>query len=79
MKELATKAKDNYGYTYDVVVTQAAQPMPILKIVNTPGSWYISTLRNHGSKIISLDWGQNWNCVNFDEIACELIDLGFNL
>lgn len=85
MKELNVKAKDNHGHVYDVIVFYHAEDeVPahdaVLKIVNTPGSWYISTLRDSTvDKVISLDWDQNWNIINFDEIKQELNELGFNL
>ena len=49
----------------------------ILRIHGTPGSWYMTTLeenpRRHSS--IALDFGQGWDCVNFDEILDEAQEL----
>lgn len=49
----------------------------VLHITTTPGHWYMSTLLEedrHGrtmGKVISIDFGQNWNCINFDEVMKE--------
>lgn len=85
MKMLKVKAKDNHGYSYDVAVINWSDrdANPILRIMGTPGSWYFSTLRNRAfpeRTSISLDWGQNWDCINFDEIlAAVTAELNVNL
>lgn len=77
-RTLTTKATDNHGYSYDVVLTETEHPRFVKKdwvlhIKSTPGQWYMTTLEenpNRGS-IISIDFGQNWNCTNFDVLMVE--------
>lgn len=69
--KLPVKAKDNHGHSYDVVINHdgfRGDKKPVLKIVGTPGSWYMYTLKNHHGNTISIDYGQNWDCINFNEI-----------
>jgi hypothetical protein len=49
----------------------------VLSIENTPGKWYMSTLLESDkySSGISLDFGQNWNCDNFQEVLNEAKEL----
>lgn len=44
-----------------------------LRIQGTPASWYMSTLL-HGAlypRGITIDYGQNWYCTNFQEVLNE--------
>lgn len=68
-KQLTTQARDNHGYRYDVEI-QDIDSKPVLRILGTPGGWFYTDVRNHG-QIISLDFGQSWDCVNFDEVLRE--------
>jgi hypothetical protein len=50
----------------------------VLRITGTPGGWYMSTLLGgdkyataHVGSTISIDFGQDWNCINFDEVLAE--------
>jgi len=44
----------------------------VLRIHNTPASWYMATLlEGKTGSVIALDYGQNWNCINFDEVMKE--------
>lgn len=77
-KTLTTKATDNHGYSYTVILTETARPDFtkldwVLKITTTPGSWYMTTLeeRPTAGSIISIDFGAKWDCTNFDAILAE--------
>lgn len=83
-KTLKIKAKDNHGHEYGVELqmwTAPNRPMSdssrdkwILRILNTPGSWYMSTLlesHNHWQYGIAIDLGQGWYCTNFREVMDE--------
>lgn len=82
-KKLKTKARDNHGYSYDVwLVFDHSDVMGwkwLLRIEGTPGHWYMSTLLEYGGyprgKFISIDAGQGWNVINFDEVMAEAIEL----
>lgn len=50
----------------------------VLKIKDTPGSWYMSTLLGSGGLYpggIAIDYGQKWNCTNFQEVLNEAKEL----
>lgn len=79
---LKTKALDNHGHRYAVrLVFDHSDIMGwkwLLRIENTPGHWYMSTLLEHGyprQSGIAIDAGQNWNIINFDEVVAEAIEL----
>jgi len=76
-KKLPVMAISNKGYNYEVeLVLRESKHFGlkwVLIIVNTPGQWYISTLLNSqynpaGSKVMWIDYGQNWRIENFDEV-----------
>lgn len=77
MITLDTKAQDNHGHEYMVILLEQVRPYfdkPdwVLRIVGTPGSWYMTTLENGPvKKNLSIDFGQGWTCVNFDEVMTE--------
>lgn len=50
----------------------------ILRIKDTPGSWYMTTLLEDGGQYpngIVIDGGQNWSIVNFQEVLDEAKEL----
>lgn len=78
IKVLKTKAKDNHGYEYEVYLEMDPQKMRwVLHIGDTPGHWLMSTLleNRHFDSVISIDFGQNWNVINFDKIMAEAVTL----
>lgn len=75
---LTTKATDNHGYSYEVVLTETDHPGFtktdwVLKIQSTPGQWYLTTLEERPNRgpVISIDHGARWACTNFDAILAE--------
>lgn len=80
-RTLTTKARDNHDRTYDVTIRpwgRGGNNKLVLDIVDTPGSWFLTTLLSHydkSCKTISIDWGQNWECINFDEIMSEVLEV----
>lgn len=81
-KKLRTEALDNHGYRYAVwLIFDHNDTMGwkwILRIDNTPGSWYMSTLIKGGfprGERIAVDAGQNWVILNFGEILAEAVTL----
>ena len=72
LKKLTTKALDNHGHLYDVEI-QDSDGGPVLRILETPGGWYVNTVASHEGPILSIDFGLNWNCINFDEILAEAL------
>jgi len=84
---LNTKAITYSGsavYKYNVNILQGGSEYPdkydhlILSVEGTPGSWYISTLMEHGSfyrnKAV-IDGGQNWTVDNWDEVSKEFLEI----
>jgi hypothetical protein len=77
------------GESYNSVtkkLEQRPEDLWMLCINETPGHWYMVTLldpvlgASHGhwdgpnpSKVISIDFGQDWTCVNFDEVMLAAI------
>jgi len=71
---LPVKAKDNHGYSYNVVI-RGTSAKPELKIVGTPGGWYLKDLRaKDGSvpEMFAIDFGQNWIWTNVREVMAEI-------
>ena len=78
IKVLKTRAKDNHGYEYTVYLEMDPKDKKwVLHVEDTPGHWYMSTLMESPElrSTISLDFGQRWDVINFDEIMAEAIDL----
>jgi hypothetical protein len=87
-KILATKARDNGQKEHQVTLlmnrygpglSMGKQKLDykwILKIENTPAHWYMSTLLEDGKqdKKISI-YGNDWYCINFDEVMAEALTL----
>lgn len=71
-RKLTTTARDNHGHTYDVEIQTGDNGKPIVKILGTPGQWYYKSLGAYAYDTIALDFGQNWNCINFDEVMREV-------
>ena len=72
---LKTKAIDNHGHHYDVVIKSSRYSKgPVLSIEDTPGQWAIDTLLDRGSYPdgLFIDIGQNWKCGNMNQILDEL-------
>lgn len=80
----ATRNRQGETFSYDVELMEvnnqanaAVYGKYILKIKNTPGNWYFSTLKQRSRpgepypKRIAIDSGQGWYCENFDEIMKE--------
>jgi hypothetical protein len=83
---LKTPALDNHGHQYSVFLERKSgdgmypttpEGNWILGIEGAPGHWYMGTLlegekQGHfrGGRI-SLDFGQKWDCINFDEVLAE--------
>lgn len=74
-RTLNTKALDNFGYAYDVVLLpsdyKGFEKEYLLRILGTGASWFMSTLANHTEPRISIDLGQKWDCVNFWAVLAE--------
>jgi len=82
-----TKAISGNGYEYNVHLLEGNPKYDttngisynglVLSIEGTPGSWYVATfLHNqpgcqYGNEIM-IDGGQNWKCINKQEIIKEL-------
>ena len=49
----------------------------VLNINGTPGSWYLKSILDKGEqnlpKTISIDFGQQWTCINMDEVLKEAL------
>jgi hypothetical protein len=77
VKPLRTKARDNHGYEYRVYLEMDKDRKWVLHVADTPGHWYMSTLlESTGLRDrISLDFGQKWDVINFDEIMAEAVHL----
>lgn len=76
MKTLTTKARDNFGYEYTVTLTPDSRHLGkdwVLRIVDTPGSWFMTTLEEKPRTTISIDFGAKWDCINFGEVMAEAI------
>lgn len=85
LKTIAT-TRDRHGktYTHPVHLLRSDYdriPSLILYIDNTPGRWYLSTLLGrdgYGREVgttIAIDAGQNWDCINMDEVMREVKSL----
>ena len=74
---LDTKAKDNFGHSYSVHLISPphtdADSGHVVHIVGTPGRWLLGSFAKWGEddRVVSLDWGQKWNCVNWNEVLRE--------
>lgn len=48
----------------------------VLRIHDTPGQWFLSTLFEKpsidGQTDIAIDYGQGWYCINFDHVIAEV-------
>lgn len=86
--KLKTMAIATYqGKTYEHAVTLAkAEPNKwvknsiherdwVLKIVDTPGSWYMTTLEERPHPTIWIDAGAGWDCINFGAVLNEAVAL----
>jgi hypothetical protein len=73
MAILNTYAIDNYGNQYPVTLTpkEFHGENAILRIEMTSGSWFLSTLWEYEHPQISIDHGQNWRCLNIQEVLQE--------
>ena len=78
MKKLDQHALDNHGNEYEVALKNWCAGI-VLSIEKTPGKWYLSTLMRHDGPIISIDNGQNWDCVNFRAVLNCALDHVFTL
>ncbi len=74
---LKTQARDNYGYSYPVSIVVEDRDgflvgERILKIHDTPGSWYLRTLlaSSVGARL-AIDYGQDWYCENIQSLIEE--------
>lgn len=81
---LNTRAIDNHGHSYEVRLLRSDYekiPSLVLRILDTPGSWYLKTILGRdgfGPPIrdkISIDFGQNWDCINMDQVMAEVKSL----
>lgn len=73
MFTLKTIARDNYGYEHAVTLTpkEFYGDNAVLKIQNTPGSWFMSTLWEYQPSQIAIDYGQGWMCTNIQDVLKE--------
>jgi len=72
IQKLNTKAIDNHGNRYDVELQTRENDKPVLRILGTPGGWYLNGLQNKTLRdVISIDHGQGWDCINLQEILAE--------
>ena len=70
--KLTTTARDNHGNSYSVLLEDGPLGV-IIKIDGTPGQWYLSG-DMRALEVISIDHGQNWDCVNFADVAAAAFD-----
>lgn len=47
----------------------------VLRVHDTPGSWYLDGLLEMRGSVIYLDFGQRWMCTNLNEIIKEAKEL----
>ena len=72
--KLTTKAKDNSGHSYNVSLILDYGHV-VVNIETTPASWFLSSLLDgKRSNEIYIDAGQNWKCINLDEILAEILN-----
>jgi hypothetical protein len=73
MTILNTYAIDNHGYQYAVTLTpkEFYGENAVLRIENTSGSWFLSTLWEYKNSQIAIDHGQGWMCLNIQDILQE--------
>ena len=57
--------------TYPVRIEYRGEK-PVLRIVGTPGSWYLDTFMSVKSSALAIDAGQGWACTNVSEIQAEI-------
>ena len=73
---LKTFAKDNYGHSYPAYLERGRYSKAlVLRFDGAPSGWDLNTLRSNRSDRIAIDFGQDWICVNYGEIASEIRDL----
>jgi hypothetical protein len=68
---LGVKAITNWGKEHEVTLRKGINGEVVLDINGTPGKWYLSTLdqnRKNFDKVIFIDYGADWSCVNFDAV-----------
>lgn len=73
MTILNTYALDNHGYQYAVTLTPQDfhGANAVLRIERTSGSWFLSTLWDYKHSQIAIDHGQNWRCLNIQDVLQE--------
>lgn len=74
-KTLKVRAQDNHGYEYPVSLEMDKYHKWVLRIEDTPGHWYMSTLLEDGRfpETISVDLGQKWDIINFGDVMREAV------
>lgn len=75
-KALTTQARDNHGYTYNVSLVETDRvgfdkPDWVLRIHDTHGQWYMTTLEARPIGDTIPLGGQGWDCINFKAILAE--------
>lgn len=77
-KVLTTRAIDNRGKEYKVILELGSQkgvPAWILKVVGTPGEWYMSTLLGEEvPEAIAIRF-PDWGILNFSDVMREAVTL----
>ncbi len=78
--KLNTTVQDNHGYTYTTsLYKRDGADEWVLRVDNTPGHWYMSTLQgtcpySSGRRVgdsMSIDWGQQWSVTGFAAALAE--------
>lgn len=67
---LETRALTSGGYTYDVEVGKGKMGW-VLRVKETPGSWYMESLDHCTGDRLAIDWGQGWYLENLQPILKE--------
>jgi hypothetical protein len=78
MLKLKTKCIDNTGREYDTYLyndNKYSDGQPGLKFEGAPSGWHLKTLRDVYSDKLAIDSGQDWYCVNIQDILKEIREL----
>jgi hypothetical protein len=73
---LVTRAKDNRGYDYPVYITRSytyhINGKLALVFKGAPSGWHLSDLKGITEDKLAIDFGQDWYCINIQEIIAEI-------
>lgn len=69
---LKTPAKDNHGRQYQVEIAKDRDGIDVVNFQGAPSGWSVKTLLGHTYHVLAIDFGQNWLCINIQDIVAEL-------